>query len=334
MAMKTPFTIAHLSDLHLSPAFYPERSMRFRSILSFCVEREVDHIIITGDITNQAKEEEFRHFREILIEHSLLDSSKVSVITGNHDIFGGPHFAEDVLNFPSLCRSTDYRQKLELFYHYTKETFSTAEFFSTNSLFPYLKVIGGIAVVGLNSVAEWHVLKNPIGSNGRISSGQFDCLRTLLKSRILHKKKILIAIHHHFSISELHSEATSLERVWQAIESTTLKLRKKKRLLRLFSKENVTKVLHGHVHTHGTYTKNGIEFINAGATMIPAKNSPQAFHMITVRDGNIETESVTIPSETKSRRKNIITEGHVHITGFHGILPVYPRRTHSLGRKY
>jgi len=301
--MKKTFTIAHLSDLHLSPNFFPERSIQFRSILSLCKQRQVDHIIITGDITNQAKESEFDHFRKILQEFSLLDGNKITVINGNHDIFGGPYYAEDVLSFPTTCKSTDYEQKMTQFYHYTKETFSSAKFFSEKSMFPFLKVVGDIALVGLNSVAEWHAVKNPIGSNGKVDSEQFINLRKLLNSEELQKKKIFIAIHHHFSTTSVGDHSSKMERLWSAIESATLKLRKKKRLLKLFSKANVAKVLHGHVHHHGVYKKEGITFVNAGATIVPAKNSQQAFHFINVREEGIETENILLPVQIPSYQK-------------------------------
>ncbi|MDP1676241.1 MAG: metallophosphoesterase [Bacteroidota bacterium] len=304
--MKKTFTIAHLSDLHLSPDFFPERSRHFRSILSFCKQRQVDHIIITGDITNQAKENEFDHFRKILREFSLLDSKKITVINGNHDIFGGPYYAEDVLSFPTACKSTDYAEKMDQFYRYTKETFTSTKFFSEKSFFPFLKVVGDIAIVGLNSVAEWHAVKNPIGSNGKINSEQFKSLRELLNCEEIKKKKIFIAIHHHFSAKSDVDHSSTMERIWSAVESATLKLRKKKRLLKLFTKANVAKVLHGHVHHHGMYKKEGITFVNAGATIVPAKNSQQAFHFINVREECIETENIVIPAQLKSYQKKEI----------------------------
>ena len=301
--MKNEFTIAHLSDLHLSPDYYPERSVQFRSLLSLCRQRQVDHIIITGDLTNQARENEFDHFRSILKEYGLLDSTKVTVVTGNHDIFGGPYFAEDVLTFPSLCRETDYEKRLEQFYEYTRETFATANFFSDNSFFPFLKIIGDIAVVGLNSVAEWHAVKNPLGSNGKITGEQFKNLRELFGSELLKSKHVLVAIHHHFSSNITEDTQSKLGKLWSAVESATLKLRKKKRLLKLFSNANVTSVLHGHVHYHGTYTKNGINFLNAGASIIPAKQSKQAFHFIKINGGRIEMENVDIPVRLKPVHK-------------------------------
>jgi len=309
--MKNSFTIAHLSDLHLSPVFFPERSVHFRSILSFCKQRRVDHIIITGDIANQAKESEFDHFRKILREYSLLDSKKITVINGNHDIFGGPYYAEDVLSFPTMCKSIDYAQKMEQFYRYTKETFTSAKFFSEKSLFPFLKVVGDIAIVGLNSVAEWHAVKNPIGSNGKINSEQFKNLRELLKSEEIKKKRIFIAIHHHFSMVNDSDHSSTLERLWFAVESATLQLRKKKRLLKLFSKANVAKVLHGHVHYHGTYKKGRTTFVNAGATIIPAKNSQQAFHLIVIRKEGVEMENIEISTQLKSYQKKVLPVSNI-----------------------
>ncbi len=310
--MKKTFTIAHLSDLHLSPGFFPERTAHLRSVLLLCKQRQVDHIVITGDITHQAQENEFDHFRTILKEFSLLDGKKITVINGNHDVFGGPYYAEDVLNFPAVCKSIDYTQKMDQFYNYTKETFASAKFFSEKSLFPFLKVVGDIAIVGLNSVAEWHAVKNPLGSNGKINDEQFKKLRVLLNTEELKRKKIFIAIHHHFSTISNGVHSSTLERLWYAVESATLKLRKKKRLLKLFTNAKVAKVLHGHIHHHGTYIKKGLTFMNAGATIIPAKNSQQAFHVINVRADGIETENIIFPNRLKSYQKKEIPALKTH----------------------
>ncbi|MFA6469167.1 MAG: metallophosphoesterase [Bacteroidota bacterium] len=301
--MEKTFTIAHLSDLHLSPFFYPERSLHFRSILSYCEQRNVDHIIITGDITHLAKENEFRHFRKILKEFSLLDSQKMTVINGNHDIFGGPYYAEDVLNFPSACRAVDYGQKMDQFFQYTKETFLSVRHLLKDNYFPFLKIIGDIAIVGINSVPEWHAVKNPLGSNGKVNRDQFENLKKLLKSGELDQKTIVIAIHHHFAEFNENSQMSSLERMWTAIESVTLKLRKKKRLIKLFSRANVAAVLHGHVHCHGTYIKHGLTFANAGATIVPAKHSHQAFHLFSVRAGGVTIENMMISHGIRAHQK-------------------------------
>jgi len=303
--MSKEFLIAHISDLHLNPVYFPERTNLFRSLLHQCKQMNVDHIVITGDITNQAKEEEMEHFRSVLKEFSLLDGKKVTVIIGNHDIFGGPYHAEDVLKFPSLCKVADYDMKVEEFYKGTKETFEGAKFFSSKTIFPFLKIIGDIAIVGVNSVARWNALKNPIGSNGKVDDEQHEALKTIFKSALLKGKHVIVAIHHHFNKTGDVKVKSKFERLWNAFESATMKLHKKKKLLKLFHHAGVKTILHGHVHHHSDYHRGGIHCLNAGGSIIPSNGAKQAFHLYAVHGSKFSAKSIqlhTVPNKPNGLR--------------------------------
>lgn len=292
--MTKEYRIAHISDLHLSPEYYPDRTNDFRSLLLQCRQLNVDHIIITGDVTNQARPEELEHFRSVLKEFSLLDGGRVSVVIGNHDIFGGPYHAEDVLKFPSMCKSADYDAKVEEFSNGIKETFEGAKFFSSKSVFPFVKILGDAAIVGINSVARWNALKNPIGSNGKVDDEQRDMLKAIFGSTLLKKKHLFVAVHHHFNKLGEGKEKTQFERLWLAFESATMKLHKKKRLLKLFRSSGVNTILHGHVHHHEEYHQKGIRFVNAGGSIIPAHGSKQAFHLFTIHGTSITIKTIPL----------------------------------------
>lgn len=307
--MKKEYRIAHLSDLHLSPDFFPERSHYFRSILRQCRALEVDHIIITGDLTNQARRNEFEHFRSIVSEFSLLDPKKLTVVVGNHDIFGGPYHAEDVLNFPSMCKRADYDGKLKEFHEASKETFEGAQFFSAESVFPFVKLLGSVAIIGINSIAQWHPFRNPLGSNGRIDDEQMEGIRAIVKSPLLEGKRVLVAIHHHFHRMEEKGNS-KLEKLWTAIEAATMKLHKKKKLLKLFRTVNVDQIVHGHVHRNSAYKRHGVRCLSAGGTMIPTDTAGQAFHLLTVQGESLRIESIPVHHLTivqkKPNRKKIL----------------------------
>lgn len=297
--------IAHLSDLHLSPDHFPERTDMFYEILQKCRSLKTDHIVITGDITHQAKPKEFAHVRSILKEFGLLDPEKLTVTIGNHDIFGGPFYAEDVLSFPGYCRQTDYDAKVKEFYTAFRESFEGCKYVSGASIFPFVKILRDVVFVGINSVAQWSTLKNPIGSNGEIGNQQLHRLKEIFSSDMLKRKMIFVLIHHHFHKLEPKKSAGNLERLWQTIETTTMKLWKKKRLFRLFEKVDIARVLHGHLHHHDEYTRKNVAFLNAGGTMFANAHGHRHFHLLHVDRKIIEHNRIRISSVHPSRRSAI-----------------------------
>ena len=300
--------IAHLSDLHLSPDHYPERSDAFYEILHTCKTLSVDHIVITGDITNQARPKEFSHARSILQDCGFLDPAKLTVTIGNHDIFGGPYYAEDVLTFPGSCKKTDYHSKIKEFTDAFRETFKGCKYVAGASIFPFVKIIKDVALVGINSVAQWNTLSNPLGSNGEVEKHQLKKLDEIFSGEMLKGKTVLVLIHHHFNKLEAKKSSGHLERLWHAIESSTMKLRNKKKLFKMFRSAAVSKVLHGHVHHHHRYTRKDIKFLNAGGTMFANESGPRRFHLLNVQNSSIEHTTVNIEKHHFSKR-SIFTAG-------------------------
>ena len=286
--------IAHLSDLHLSPDHYPERSDAFYEILHTCKTLSVDHIVITGDITNQARPKEFSHARSILQDCGFLDPAKLTVTIGNHDIFGGPYYAEDVLTFPGFCKKTDYQAKVKEFTAAFRETFKGCKYVAGDSIFPFVKIIKDVALVGINSVAQWNTLSNPLGSNGEVEKHQLKKLDEIFSGEMLKGKTVLVLIHHHFNKLETKKSAGHLERLWHAIESSTMKLRNKKRLFKMFRTATVSKVLHGHVHHHHRYTRKDIKFLNAGGTMLSDGSGPRCFHLLNIHTNRVEHSTINV----------------------------------------
>ncbi|MFA6440558.1 MAG: hypothetical protein WCX28_14725, partial [Bacteriovoracaceae bacterium] len=288
-----------------SPDHFPERSDALYEILHKCRSLKTDQIVITGDITNQAKPKEFAHARSILKEFDLLDPEKLTVTIGNHDIFGGPYYAEDVLSFPGYCRQTDYDGKVKEFYSAFRETFEGCQYVSGSSIFPYVKMIRDVVFVGINSVAQWSSLKNPLGSNGEVCKKQFHRLKEIFASDMLKGRMVVVLIHHHFNKQESKPSAGKLERLWGAIESSTMKLWKKKRIFSLFATASIGKVLHGHVHHHEGYKRKNIQFLNAGGTMFANPQGHCLFHLLHVQQQKIEHVDVRVVPNKRNRRSAI-----------------------------
>lgn len=276
----TNTTIAHLSDLHINPKYYPERSDMLHETLRQCEQRNVDHLIITGDLSHLGQAEELEHCAAILREHGFWDSSRLTVTIGNHDVFGGPYYAEDVLTFPGICRETGYDAKVKIFRDIFAPSFETSLHVPGENVFPFVKLIGDIALVGLNTVARWSALKNPLGSNGEVDEQQFERLERILNDSRMQGRRIFILTHHHFNAPRFVPTCSVMGKLWQRIEAQTLKLWNRKRLLELLQVHGVEKILHGHVHEHTEYREGGVSCLNAGASMLPAANEERNYHLI------------------------------------------------------
>lgn len=98
------FSVIHISDPHLSRQYYREHIKSFKLLLRTIIDRGFDHLVIRGDIVSTADPDDFFLAREILGRFDLLSAEKLTLVPGNHDIFGGPHRAADVLSFPRHIR--------------------------------------------------------------------------------------------------------------------------------------------------------------------------------------------------------------------------------------
>ena len=289
------FTIAHISDLHLSAEHKRFNMRRARRLLEEIGRRRVDHVVVTGDIAADADRREFEIARGLFRNSGLLDPAKLSLVIGNHDVFGGVHMPEDILTFPRRCRHTEYGAQVEEFRGYFHEAFERCLYGSPAKPFPYAKVLGDVVLFGVNSVAHYSAVQNPVGSNGDVGDGQFMKLKQLLEAPQLGGKRKIVLIHHHFHKYPSPAEGT-LHSVWGAIERRTMKLHGKKRLFDLFRECGVALVLHGHVHVNGEYGRKGTQFLNGGGSLLGPGNR-MAFNLIDIGPDSIENRIITIPEE-------------------------------------
>ncbi len=67
-------------------------------------------------------------------------------------------------------------------------------------------------------------------------------------------------------------------------------------MVRLFKKGGVELVLHGHLHESIEYIRDGVRFLNAGATVIRKGSSDLKVNFVRVSDEGIGTEIHTLPA--------------------------------------
>lgn len=290
--------IAHISDLHLDMNYKQANLNNTKKLLGFIKDEKFDHVVITGDITENAEPSAFELARKLFQKFDLLSSVKLTLIIGNHDIYGGVHLAEDVLNYPAKCKAVNCNKQVEQFEYYFRECFDNCSKLIDGSLFPFVKSLDEFIFIGLNSIAKYSVLKNPFASNGKISAVQIEKLGLLDEISAYKDKKRILLTHHHFCKNSLDLSADT-GTIWQAVERQTMKLRSKKKVIRKLRNSAIDMVLHGHLHETTEYKRKGIRFVNAGGSVIPGSNGLLSFNELIItkdtvsrRIRNIESSSV------------------------------------------
>lgn len=157
----TVLTLLHISDLHFGPPYLPTVG---EALLDTVKDMSPDAVVISGDLTQRAKPEQFAEARDYL---NRLPAKTRVVVPGNHDV---PLYR--VLE--RLSRPYDLYQK-----YIAEELDSVVH-------------LDNAVIVALNSTHPYRAIKN-----GRISSKQLDfCVQTFSNAPA-DAARIVVA-HHHF----------------------------------------------------------------------------------------------------------------------------------------
>ncbi len=199
-AMQKTFTLAHLSDPHISSMNdITGRDLAGKRLLGFLrwklqrgaehgdhvlaalqtdlARTEPDHIAVTGDLTHLSLPAEFVKAKQWL--QTLGAPSKVTVIPGNHDTYV----------------KTNWRQTMA---HWTEYMLSdklpgndrNAE--STDTIFPCLRIRGCVAIIGVCTARP----SAPHLAVGSIGAGQLQKLASILSQTARERLYRVVLIHH------------------------------------------------------------------------------------------------------------------------------------------
>jgi len=167
--------IIHFSDIHIG---HNGMHQRFRDVIRSpaMIKQPAKNyvIVITGDIVEEASEENYRIAKEcfdILTNRGY----QVLIVPGNHD-----------------CGTGNLADK-----KWVKQF--NKQFFGTYNLdYPQLDIIGGIAFIGLDSMEEELGTLDRIGASGELGEKQLKKLDTMLASKEVQDcEKIVVYLHHH-----------------------------------------------------------------------------------------------------------------------------------------
>lgn len=132
---------------------------------------DLDHVVVTGDVTNLALAEEFRFARR-LFESILLGPDRITVLPGNHDAY--------------VARGVEY------FARYFDEYNRPDPGWESSQRWPVVRVRGPLALVSLSTslATPWFT------AWGRIGKSQLEALRAALLDPRLAGRCRVVAIHH------------------------------------------------------------------------------------------------------------------------------------------
>jgi 3',5'-cyclic AMP phosphodiesterase CpdA len=233
--------IAHFSDLHLLSLDgvplhrflnkrltgwanlrlkrgHIHRSSYVRAIAREIARQKVDHVVVTGDLTNLALEPEFELARTVLRDDLGIEPARVTVVPGNHDLYTRGALAD------------------RRFEHYFADwlTSDLPELTVTagGARFPVVKLRGGVAVIALSSA----VPRAPLVAAGELGRLQLEALARALAHPEVAKRTVVLALHH----PPVHG--------WSRLKAHLEGLRDAPALLSLLMPLSQGLVLHGHLH--------------------------------------------------------------------------------------
>jgi 3',5'-cyclic AMP phosphodiesterase CpdA len=193
--------IAHLSDLHLvSAESVPARRLlnkRFTGWVNLKLRRgqqhvrriaqavarevaahDVDHVVITGDVTNLALEAEFELVRSFLEGELRMAPDQVSVVPGNHDTY---------------TRGAYESRRFQCYLgEYITSDLPGASCVPGIGRFPYVRLRGPVAIIGLSSA----VPRLPLVAAGQLGHAQTMALHALL-AHVEVARRLPILVQHH-----------------------------------------------------------------------------------------------------------------------------------------
>lgn len=293
-----PYLLAHISDPHVSRRYYRDHIKSLKLLLRAVLDAGCDHVVVTGDIVSTADPDDFALAREIFGTLGLLSADRLTVVPGNHDVFGGPHRATDVLEFPSRIRTVDRAAMRALFVDAFAETFEGVMRPDPALPFPFVKRAGPFDIIGIDSTMPWSLLRNPLGSNGHVDDAQLRALSALAQRGADASRIPVVAMHHHLRDAV---DATPDHRLWTAIERRTMRLRGRARLLRRLASLDARVVLHGHVHLNETYIVRGMRVANGAGAVCDDPIPFIKYNTLRVHEGNLGLEIRTLPVPYQSQ---------------------------------
>lgn len=256
--------LAHISDIHLDSLRYPKCLYEIDQLVKRIFDHDYDHLVLTGDIVDVANFNDLYALRDIFDKNNVLHWERISIVPGNHDIFGKYEFSGNGLSATATraasSRGLGFTKKLHEFCDIFRKTIT--EDAEIPNYFPFVKILNKnsveVAIISFSSVLEWSFRRNPVGSRGYIHAEQRHALLQTEVQNMLRNKFSVALLHHAFRIIEPKNAADAMY-LW------TMELAEKESFLATLQQLGVKIALHGHYHRAEDYLVEGVHFINSGS---------------------------------------------------------------------
>lgn len=218
--------LAHVTDIHVADADEYEEPWKARvrkhstelldALLADLARFRPDHVVLTGDLTQTSRREEFERARALLDAH--LSGVRISALPGNHDRWSEAAMAGR-------------------FFEESFGDWTTCDLGSEG--FPYCHLADEVAFVALDS-SPFVPGIDPAEVKGLVAPRQLERLQEMAADPRLGERMLVVLLHHHLQLSVEDQQAedpkdpTPLVNASQVIEA--------------LGRTQVGLVLHGHRH--------------------------------------------------------------------------------------
>jgi 3',5'-cyclic-AMP phosphodiesterase len=220
--------LGHLSDLHvadrrryprhgLTPKDCDKHSSRLaRQLLVALRESQVDHLVVTGDLTASGETVEFEKASDLL--RAWAEKGRLTVVPGNHDVW-----TEEAAEKGRFLRTVGANGRG------MKRPAS-----------PYPLAVTLSPEVVLLALDSARYGEDPFRTPGRLGPQQLQATRDLVRQHAKEGRAVLLALHHHLVLPP--------ERIPSDAAVARMPLADADKVVRLVAEMPVAAVLHGHRH--------------------------------------------------------------------------------------
>jgi 3',5'-cyclic AMP phosphodiesterase CpdA len=187
-----------------------------KGLLEALEEVELDHLVVTGDLTLSGEPTEFERVKKLL--EPWAESGRLTVLPGNHDVWS--YDAAEKYRFLRALGPDGMGMRAAV------------------QSFPCAVPLGDEAVLIALDSARWG--EDPWQTPGKLGSQQLRAARELVREHARKEKAVLLAVHHHLVIPP--------ERVPSDARVAKMPLADADQLVRLVAELPIAAILHGHRH--------------------------------------------------------------------------------------